>query len=274
VLQPVVVRTAFQGDVDAGLQTLGYPRGAKPSGQPASAPDVAAILARARAALPDVRHYRLSMRNLGDASAYADVRGYARDGLAEFTTVRVAGDGKLLHVRRAGGPSASALCVVTGNLVWLERRARSMRRVDVALARLTAGGCGGAAFALAAVFLANQLLPDALPRRVEWEHGLFFGAWCASVLGGLVYPRARGWARQLMGLSGAILVVLPWLDAWRNARRVFDPSGSPYVFFVDLGLAALGVTFLFSAWVIGRIAPRDPRAARVPPLGVPAHEGR
>ncbi|WP_375743466.1 PepSY domain-containing protein [Corallococcus interemptor] len=305
VLQPVVVRTAFQGDVDAGLQTLGYPRGAKPSGQAAPAPRVAAILDRAREALPDARHYRFSLRNLGDASSYADVRGLARDGLAEFTTVRVTGDGQLVHVRRAGGPSASAkllegayvlhsglysgmglrlayallglfsaLCVVTGNLVWLERRARSMRRVDVALARLTAGGCGGAAFAIAAVFLANQLLPDALPLRVEWEHRVFFGAWCASVLGGLVYPRARGWARWLLGLSGAVLVALPWLDAWRNARRVFDLAGSPFVFFVDLGLAALGAAFLLSAWAIGRIAPHDPDGARVAPLGVPAHEGR
>ncbi|WP_426749687.1 PepSY-associated TM helix domain-containing protein [Myxococcus sp. Y35] len=304
VLQPVVVRTAFDGNLDAGLATIGYPRGSKASGQRAEAPRVATVLAQARAALPGVGHYRFSMRNLGDASAYVDVRGHARQGLHEFTTVRVSRDGEVLHVREAGGPGAtaqlleaayvlhsglyagmglrlayallgifSALCVVTGNLVWLERRARSMRRVDVILARITAGGCGGAAFALAAVLLANQLLPDTLSRRVQWEHGIFFGSWCACVLGSLVYPRARGWAQQLLAVSGGILVLLPWLDAWRNARRVFDPAGSPYVFCVDLALAVLGALFLVSAWTIGRISPRDPRDARLP-LSIPAHEGR
>ncbi|GHG70683.1 PepSY-associated TM helix domain-containing protein [Comamonas sp. JC664] len=304
VLQPVMVRTAFDGDLEAGLKTLGYPRGGKATGESAEAPRVATVVAQAREALPGVRHYRLALRNLGDAAAYVDVRGYARQGLHEFTTVRVSRAGEVVHVRNAGGPAAtaklleaayvlhsglyagmglrlayallgifSALCVVTGNLVWLERRARSMRRVDVLLARITAGGCGGAALAISAIFLANQLLPDALPRRVLWEHGIFYGSWCASVLGGLLYPRARGWAQHLLALSGGILVLLPWLDAWRNARRVFDPAGSPYVFFADLGLAILGVLFLLSAWAVGRISPRDPRATRVP-LAIPAHEGR
>ncbi|MCP3097917.1 PepSY domain-containing protein [Myxococcus sp. K15C18031901] len=304
VLQPVMVRTAFDGNLEAGLATLGYPRGDKPSKQPAEAPRVATVLARAREALPGVRHYRFSLRNLGDASAYVDVRGYARAGLHEFTAVRVSQSGEVRHVREAGGPAAtaklleaayvlhsglyagmgvrlayallgifSALCVVTGNLVWLERRSRSMRRVDVALARFTAGGCGGAAFALAAAFLANQLLPEALPRRPDWEHGVFYASWCACVLGALVYPRAKACAQQLLGLSGAIFVVLPWLDAWRHARRVFDPVGSPYVFCADVGLALLGAMFLVSAWVIGRISPRDPRDSEVP-LQVAAHESR
>ncbi|NTX01705.1 PepSY domain-containing protein [Myxococcus sp. CA040A] len=302
VLQPVVVRTAFDGDVDAGLKSIGYPRGAKPSKQPAEAPRVATVLARAREALPDARHYRFSMRNLGDAQAYVDVRGYARQGLHEFTTVRVSGKGEVLHVRQAGGPGAtarliesayvlhsglyagmglrltyallgifSALCVLTGNLIWLERRARDMRRVDVLLARFTAGGCGAAAFALAAVFLANQLLPDTLTRRADWEHTIFFGSWCACVLGALLFPRPKVWSRWSLAISGGILFLLPWLDSWRNARRVFDPAGSPYVFCVELGLALLGVLFLVSAWAIGRIVPRDPRDARAP-APVLAHE--
>lgn len=303
VLQPVMVRTAFDGNLDAGLASIGYPRGPKSSKQAAEAPRVATVLAQARAALPDVRHYRFSMRNLGDATAYVDVRGHARQGLHEFTTVRVSRTGELLHVRQAGGPGAtarlleaayvlhsglyagmglrlayallgifSALCVVTGNLVWLERRARGMRRVDVLLARFTAGGCGGAAFALAAAFLANQLLPDALPRRPHWEHVIFFGSWCACVLGALLYPRARACAQQLLALSGGILLLLPWLDAWRNARRVFDPTGSPYLFYADVGLVLLGAVFVASAWAIGRIAPRDPRSTQVP-LSIPVHEG-
>lgn len=302
VLQPVMVHTAFDGDVDAGYASTGYPRPLKRSAEAAPAPRMAAVLEQARAALPDVRHYRFAVRNLGDAQGFVDVRGYARQGLHDFTSVRVSRTGELLNVREAGGPGPtawllegayvlhsglyagmglrlvyallgilSALCVLTGNLIWLERRARGMRWVDVGLARLTAGGFGGAAFALAAVFLANQLLPDSLSNRPQWEHATFYVAWCLCVLGAPLYPRATEWAYGLLALAGGILFLLPWLDAWRHGRPVLAPAGSPYLFFADMGFLVLGAVFLGSAWVVHRLAPRE-RGEGVSALNVPAHE--
>lgn len=164
----------------------------------------------------------------------------------------------------------TVLCVITGNLMWLVRRAKSLRRIDVLLARLTAGGCGGAAMALAAIFLANQLLPDSLAQRATWEHGVFYAAWCLSVLSALVLPRAVDSARGLLGLAGAVLIAVPLIDAWKNARLPFDPVASPYVFWTELGLVALASLMLASVWAIGRLgaearvrppAPDVPRSA-------------
>ncbi|QSQ17550.1 PepSY-associated TM helix domain-containing protein [Myxococcus landrumensis] len=302
VMRPVMIHTAFDGDVGAGLASTGYPGPLKRAGEAAPAPDVAKALEQARVSLPGVRHYRFAIRNLGDTQGFVDVRGYARQGLHEFTSVRVSRTGEVLNVRPAGGPGPSAwllegayvlhsglyagmglrlvyallgvlsaLCVLTGNLIWLERRARGMRRVDVGLARLTAGGFGGAAFALAAVFLANQLLPDSLSNRPAWEHATFYGAWCLCVLGAPLYPRATEWAYGLLALAGGILVLLPGLDAWRNARPLLAPAGSPYVFFADLAFLFLGALFLVSAWVVRRMAPSEPEVAAAP-LNVPATE--
>lgn len=289
VLQPLVVHTAYDGNMDAGLQSIGYPRGLRAAGEPGPAPDVATVLSQARASLPDSQHYRFSVRNLGDRAAYVEVRGLQRRGLEAFTTVRVDAEGQVRHVREAGGPTAAAkvlegayvvhsggfagvgvklayallgvfgaLCIVTGNLVWLERRAHARRRIDVLLARLTAGGAGGAAAALAAVGLANQLLPWTIEHRPEWEHAVFYAAWVLSVLGALAFPRASATAKALLGGSGVVLALLPLLDAALNARAPFDPSTGP-LFWTDLGLVAFGASLVASAWVVGRLT--QPAAA-------------
>lgn len=287
VLQPVVVHTAFDGDTNKGLASIGYPRGPKPEKVPGPAPDLARVLATAREALPTSQHYRLSVRLLGDAASHVDVRGHGRAGLAEFTTVRAAADGTLLHVRQAGGPGIpskiiegayvlhsgtssgvgmklayallglfSLACVVTGNLIWLERKAASRTFFDVLLARLTAGGCGAAAVSLAAIFLANQFLPDTLAGRAQWEERIFFTAWVLTVIVALVDPKPVRAARRLFGLSGAALLALPLIDAGHNGRMPFEVT-SPYVFWTDVGLVGLGLSLFAINWAIGKLVSRS-----------------
>lgn len=301
VLQPVVVQTAFDGDVDAGLAAIGYPRGPKQEKVQAAAPDVAKVLATARKALPTADHYRLSVRLLGDAASHVDVRGQGREGLAEFTTVRVAADGTLLHTRRAGGPGIaskilegayvlhsgkssgfgmrlayalmglfSVVCVITGNLIWLERKALSRQFFDVLLARLTSGGCAAATVSLAAIFVANQLLPDTLQQRIEWERWIFYGAWALTVIVALADPRPVRSARVLIGLSGMTFLALPPLDAWRNGRTPLNLAGSEYLFWTDVALLAFGALLLLATWSIGKLAPRSATAPAAVAASSPA----
>lgn len=284
VLQPVVMHTAFDGNRDAGLQTIGYPRGPSRTGEAGSAPDVAAVLRTARQALPEAEHYRLSIRQLGDAASYVDVRGHSDDGLNRFTTVKVAGDGSVLYVREAGGPTLASrvvegayllhsgtwsgvslrllyavlgllgiVVIITGNLVWLARRARSMKLFDVLLARLTSGGCGAAALSLASILWANQLLPDTLFNRAEWEHVAFYGGWILAVVVGLLLPSALRSARLLLQVSGAALMLLPLADAVKNGHAPFD-GASPYVLGAEISWLALGLVFIVSGWWVTTFA--------------------
>lgn len=300
VLQPVVVHTAFDGDLNKGLASIGYPRGPKAEKAPGAAPDLAKVLATAREALPNAHHYRMSVRLLGDAASHVDVRGHGREGLYEFTTVRAAADGSLLHVRQAGGPGvpskilegayvlhsgkssgvgmklAYALlglfsigCVITGNLIWLERKAASRSFFDVLLARLTAGGCGAAAVSLASIFLANQLLPDSLAARAQWEERVFFAAWVLTVLIALVDPKPVRAARMLLGLSGVAFVALPLIDAGLNGRMPFS-NASSYVFWTDAGLVGLGLSLFAITWAIGKLVPRSAYAGSVAQTTMPS----
>ncbi len=268
-----------------------------PARAPAPPPDPAAALATARQVLPDALHYRLSAHHAGDAAAWIDVRGWAHDGLHHFASVRAARDGALLHVGQPGGPGATsktleaayllhsglyggygvrllyallalfgALTILSGNLIWLERRARNRRRVDVFIARLTSGGCAGAAAALAAIFLANQLLPEALADRVAWEQRVFWGAWLASVGYALVFPRATASAVHLLALSGLTFLLLPALDGALNARLPLAPTGNPYLFWTDLALVALGALLLAGAHFVRRLVARRLASAPAEPL--------
>jgi hypothetical protein len=78
---------------------------------------------------------------------------------------------------------ALALCavLVTGNLIWLERRDEPRaHRGNRLLERLTVGVSGGLVLAAAVYFASNRALPEALARRADWEFGLFLGAWALA----------------------------------------------------------------------------------------------
>jgi len=303
---PLFVQTTLAGARGALDQAFAVGPRVPRAGEPGGAPDVRSILARAREALPDASHRQLIFRNLGDRNAYVDVRGEQGDGLLRQTSVRLAAsDARVLFVREPAGGSRysrvmealsalhfasyggvglrvayallalmSALCVVTGNLIWLERRRkRGHRAGDVLLARLTAGGCAGVCLAVGAVFLANQVLPDELPGRTDWEHRAFYAAWIAAGVYGLARRSAAGSARDLLFAAGGLLALAPVLDGLRNGRAPFDPRAPWHLLGPDLGLLCAGALLLGAASLIRRLAGRGgtaPLATRSPPSDPPA----
>jgi uncharacterized iron-regulated membrane protein len=287
VIRPAVVHTAFDGSLAAGLASIGAPEGPKRTKRAGPAPDLAAALATARRTLPASEHGRLQVKSLGDEAVYVDVRGVERDGLFAFTTVRTGPDGALLHARSAGGPGVtskliegayvlhsgefaglglrlayaalglfSVLCVVTGNLVWLERRSGSLRRFDIALARLTAGGCGAAATSLAMVLLANVLLPDGLTDRPSIEHRVFYAAWLITLCAGLTHPRPAAFAALVFAGAGTILLSLPAIEGLSSGRVPFGSGVHSALFGVDVALTLTGVAFVATALAVRRFALR------------------
>jgi len=290
VVGPLFVQTTLRGNQAALDHALSLGDRVRPARAPGAAPDVRSIMARAKEALPGANHHQMIFRNLGDREAYVDVRGEQRDGLLRETSVRIsARDSRVLFVREPSrtslyarvmeGLSAlhfasyggyglrfayallallSALGVVTGNLVWLERRRKRGHGIgDIALARLTAGGSAGVCLAVAANFMANQLLPAGLSGRPEWEHRVFFMVWGAAVAYGLFERSAARSARSLLLAAGGLFALVPALDGLRHGRLPLDPRAPGYLLGPDIGLLCAAATLLGAAALIARLTARD-----------------
>ena len=288
-LLPAFVTASFAGDAAVVEQAEVWRGPPAATGQPAPAPDLHAALARARAALPDARHTGFVVYSPGDAAAAVDVRGGRDDRLAYHTNVRtsragavqwvLAPDGGNVHTRVRdslyglhfaswAGPGIKAVyallallgafCILTGNLIWLARRARLRRLGDVVLARLTAGVCAGLCLAVAAIFAANRVLPMHLADRPRWEHGAFFMAWAGALAYAGLRASAQAASSHLLHAAGALLCAIPFFDALRAGRIPLDPRASSHVFGVELGLLLLGSLLLAAGHLIrNRFAHRE-----------------
>ena len=155
---------------------------------------------------------------------------------------------------------ALAVCAVllTGNLVWLERRDAARAHVgNRLLERLTAGVCAGLVLGCAVYCVANRALPGALERRADWEWNLFLGAWALAALGALVprwsARRAGAWlcAGAAVLFAGVVAgdVVLQPVHLFTALTR-----GQPPVFIAQvlLCLLALGCAAVARGLGLGR----------------------
>jgi uncharacterized iron-regulated membrane protein len=149
------------------------------------------------------------------AAHSGELLGFYGDGSAPAAQLdRVLFD---LHYALFGGMLVKALyallalgmCAVllTGNLVWLERRdARRKHAGNRWLERGSVGACFGLVFGSAAYFAANRWLPSGMERRADVEFGLFLGAWALSLVAVLSWSAvsARRWTARL-NLGAALL---------------------------------------------------------------------
>ncbi|HVJ91905.1 MAG TPA: PepSY-associated TM helix domain-containing protein, partial [Labilithrix sp.] len=165
-----------------------------------------------------------------------------------------------LHFGRYGGRFvevlyallALALCAVilTGNIIWLERRdAKRSRLGNRVLARLTAGVSAGAVAASAAYFAVNRVLPWRLEGRVTTELRVFFLAWAAAIASAFLVRRsARDVTSWLLFAAALLFGAVVIADVARFDANVLTAlaRGLPDVFVAELVLIslALGSTVL------------------------------
>lgn len=299
-LRPALVAHLFDGDAEAMADVTEWPQIAAPSGVAAAAPDLAAAYHSATRLHPDAEHRWFFVANLGDERAVVDLPGEQEGRIAPFTNVRLDRDGAVIWSREPGGKNLyasaaatlyglhfggfaglwgkalyavlallAAFGILSGNLLWIDRRLdKGLGRFDRFLAELTAGGCAGLPFAVAVMFLANQLLAPALPGRVGAEQVAFFSAWGAALIYAFLLRRAGDAARQLLFCGGGLLLLLPLLDAFRTGRVPFAPNPA-WLFATETALALLGGLLLAFAWGMGRMQARR----TLSPRGPLAHEG-
>ncbi len=99
--------------------------------------------------------------------------------------------------------------IVTGNVIWLERRdATRARRGNRFLERATIGGVCGTNLATAVYFFANRVLPEGTADRAMLEFRIFLCAWVVSFLASLVpVGAARGLGSRMCAIAGGLWVL-------------------------------------------------------------------
>ncbi|OUR61724.1 hypothetical protein A9Q73_10875 [Bermanella sp. 47_1433_sub80_T6] len=140
--------------------------------------------------------------------------------------------------------SALAACglIVSGNMLWLERRHGGKRNADhtkVAknhwLGQLTLGTCGGLVVATTAVIAASQVLRifNLGHQQVQWEQALFWGTWVGLIVLPFVYHNSFKLSHFMMRASGLLLLVTLLADGLINGRWLWHSQG--WVFNMQCG---------------------------------------
>lgn len=278
LLTSVVGQTCYRGDPHRVDALAGFSTPERPLRHIPATPlpwDVLVASARVAAHAPLETVQYLDLVNAGDASAWARVflQGHPGGHYAYLDAVTgavlEAGDQANvpaarfsttmydLHYARFGGRTvrfaylllalAGCAVIVTGNLVWLERRDPARARFgNRLLERLTSGVCAGLVFATSAYALGNRFLPERLGARADVEFGLFLAVWALSALAALcVTPRRSfGW---LTGLSGAAFLSVVAADGvlhFDALTRVAAVQTADALWLV-LGLSACGLALRF-----------------------------
>jgi hypothetical protein len=156
----------------------------------------------------------------------------------------------LLFVLALGGCAT----LLTGNWIWIERRAAARTSLfTTLLARLTAGIGAGCFAALGALLLSSRLLPLEDTARILHEElamASTFAVWV--LLGLLTRDTAALWWRGL-ALAGALLFATPFAAARHSAFGLFGSGASHSVVLgVDAVLLAAGLVLLGSGLTLRR----------------------
>jgi len=129
--------------------------------------------------------------------------------------------------------------------------------------RLNIGFIAGAPAGIAVYFLANRLLPTALPDRSEWEVDSLFIAWGAIFAWTLARPAKRAWVESLSA-AAVLFALVPLVNAATTSRGLaVSLWHGDWVFAgFELTLAALAAGFAYTAWKVLRHQPKAASARR------------
>lgn len=159
---------------------------------------------------------------------------------------------------------AGTAMVATGLVLWIAKRRQKARPGDAREAfslrlvdGLNAGTIAGVVFGVAAVFLANRLLPADMPGRQVWEVRAFFIAWGLSLVYAFLFQR-RKW-QDLLAVAAGALALVPVVNALTTHRHlgVSLPQG-------DWVMAGFDLTCLASALFFAWMAQKAARARKAP----------
>jgi uncharacterized iron-regulated membrane protein len=287
VIGPPLSAAAFDGDRKRWERELyGNAPAAQPSDEPATMLSFTALTEKAALVVPGMEPTYVAIDRYGRAGARATVYGDLHAG-GFSPSVQVALDastGALLsrsdrtrtpaqstmavvygiHFASYGGLGlkiayfllgiAGWLTILSGNWIWIERRAaRRGRTGNPVLARLTLGAGGGLLIAVAGALWINRLLAPSAARPSFESYG-FFAIWALVTLIALALPaRRRSWA-VILGTAGLALVAVPVLSFLVSPAHLGNGGGvaGGSAIGVDIGALLFGSALLVAARVAWR----------------------
>ena len=163
-----------------------------------------------------------------------------------------------LHEAHFAGPALRILfflsglmgcaAIATGLVLWTVARApKAVVQPTLGwriVHSLNIGTILGLPIGMAALFLANRLIPAGWAARESWEGGVFFAAWFLAALVSRARPHRQAWGE--MSYAAALLfLTVPLVDwaqtGWRTEFLGFNAA-----------MVALALIFLFGARKLGR----------------------
>ncbi len=157
--------------------------------------------------------------------------------------------------------SALAVCglIITGNMLWLERRQNKQHASNNKvpnnhwLGQLTIGTCGGLVVATAGVIAASQILRifNLGQQQIQFEVFIFWGTWLGLIILPFVYHNNVKLSHFMMRASGLLLLVTLLADGFVNDRWLWHSQG--WVFNMQCGFLVSALLCLYFDYKIPTI---------------------
>ncbi|MBL4796954.1 MAG: PepSY domain-containing protein [Oleispira sp.] len=146
--------------------------------------------------------------------------------------------------------SALAACglILTGNMLWLNRRGHNMEHW---LSKLTLGACGGLVVSTSLTFLSSQLiyafkLPEGAHLHHYLEECVFWSSWGAVIILPFIYQNGFKLSHILLRLTSLGFLGVLLADGLINQRWIGFTEG--WIFNVQLGILFTALLFIYLDW--------------------------
>jgi uncharacterized iron-regulated membrane protein len=178
--------------------------------------------------------------------------------------------------------AAGCVMLATAAQLWIEKRQRQTLaaglRSGYGLVRaLNVAVIAGMPLASAALLWANRVLPDNLAARADWEAQSFYGVWLLAALWGVLrLRRGKPWC-ELFGMTAALLLALPLVNALTEPRSSLPASIVDHDWVlagVDATAVVVGLAFAWLAWRNAHPRQNLRRDARIRAASASSHADR
>ena len=273
IITPILALAAFDGDVQKATDTVLGPR-AEMTGEPAPTYSLNELWVKANTDLTDKKIQFIQVEGAGDKGGLIKFSAHHQKHLSNIETMTYSlatgetvhegtfiGKGPFHRIFAAVTPlhyvlfgsiwlkicyalAALGACglIITGNMLWLERRGHGMEHL---LSKLTLGICGGLVVATCALFPASQLLY--LFKLGEQHHHveewILWGIWGITLLTPFFWKNAFQLSHWMLRTSAALLLSTLLVDGLVNGRWLWLTSG--WNFYIQAGLIFFALLFIY-----------------------------